>query len=488
MSEAPSGFSPIPEGSLISVKTRARFLMVLLVFVRLPLIDHPQPVHPDEREFVDAINFPTPYPVHPPGYPLWTALGSVMSKVSRGEYQAYQILSVVGAAMASVFLYLILRRWVCADSTAWLIALALGLNPLMWFHAVTALNYCMATAVALAVVYYMARGIADNRLRDLKIGTSIFAVGLFLRLDLLLWIGPVWAVLALRHPVRTWAPAALVLVAAAIGNWQMTHYLYGQSEIGRTALAHTREVIWNTSVFEQGVGNGLLRNAVKLGANLAWDFGLLLPAIPVAFFAARRCGAGWHCQRPYVGSVAHGAGMHSPESTAEQTTFDPPRRTTLGVAPNAIQITNIALLAALPLIAFTLLIHMSEPGHIMLLLPIGYTILAAGLARLHPIAAKRWAFAIAVIGAAQFLLYPWSVNGSSMKRLVDAKVGYISASGLRQIDRRHEIHHPGDYWPTGASHANVTTLPDSPSGFGPAPRRGSKTSPLSQESQNESGD
>jgi len=441
MSQPPTCFSPIPESSLISGKTRARFLAVVLVFLRLPLIDHPQPVHPDELEFVEAINFPTPYPVHPPGYPLWTAMGTVVSKVSRGEYQAYQILSVIGAAAASVFLYQILRRWVCADGVAWLIALAMGLNPLMWFHAVTALNYCMGAAAALAIVYFMARSVMENRPRDLKIGTAILAFCSFLRPDLLLWIGPVWAALALRHPSRIWGPAALVLAAGAVANWQMTHYLYGQSETGRMAMAHTREVIFNTSVFKQGVRDGLLRNAMKLGANLAWDFGLLLPAIPIAWIGARRL-------------------------------------------PGTRAVKGIALLAALPLIAFTVLIHMSEPGHVMLLLPVGYAVLASGLAGLTPEVAKRLAFVIAVVGAAQFLLYPWSPDSTGAKRLVDAKIGYMSAAGLRQIDRRRDIHQPGDYWPTGASHAGSTTRPEVPRGFGPAPLR-PPPSPQGKRSQTE---
>lgn len=441
MSEGQAGFSPIPDSSLISVRTRARLLAVVLVFARLPLIDHPQPVHSDEREFVDAIGFPTPYPVHPPGYPLWTAMGTVVSKVSRGEYQAYQILAVTGAALASVFLYLILRRWVCPDAVAWLMALAMGLNPLMWFHAVTALNYCMAAAAALAIVFFMVRSWAEDRPRDLKIATTIFAFSLFLRPDLLLWIGPLWAALALRHPLRTWAPAVLVLAAAAIANWQMTHYLYGQTDAGRQALAHTREVIWNTSVFRQGLRDGLLRNAVKLGANLAWDFGLLLPAIPVAIVAARQ-------QRDTV----RGA-------------------------------TGIALLAALPLIAFTMFVHMSEPGHVMLLLPAGYAILASGLARLSASVAKRIAFAVAVLGAAQFLLYPWSPDSTGAKKLIDAKIGYISASGLRQIDHRGDIHQPGDYWPTGASNIGATTQPDGPRGFGPAPDHSPHHRPTPQETE-----
>lgn len=411
MSDTTPGFSPIPDGSFIPLRTRARLLILALVFLRLPFLDHPKPVHPDESEFVDAIGFPQPYPVHPPGYPLWTAMGTVFAKFSRGEYEAYQVLAVIGSAIASLFLYLILRRWVCGDGVAWLASLAMGLNPLMWFHAVTALNYTMACAAALAVVYFQVRSVTDQRPRDLKIATSIFAVSLFLRPDLLLWIGPLWAALAVRHPLKTWLPAALVLAVAAIGTWQVAGYLYGQSDAGRAAMAHTREVVWNTSVFNLGLRDGFMRNGLKLIANLVWDFGILAVVLPLAWRTARKGGE------------------------------------------RGRNVTNVVLLAALPLVAFTLLIHMSEPGHVMLLLPAGYAVLAAGLACVSVRAGKIAAMAMAALAAAQFLLYPWSPTSEGYKRIADAKIGYISAAGLRQIDRRAEIHRPGDYWPTGASSA-----------------------------------
>jgi len=425
MTSGETELHPIPRGSLIPPRTRARLLAVLLVFLRLPFLDHPKPVHPDELEFVDAIGFPAPYPVHPPGYPLWTAMGTAISKVSRGEYQAYQILSMIGSAIASIFLYLILRRWVCADGVAWLIALAMGLNPLMWFHATTALNYTLACAAALAVVFFLIRSVTDVRPGDLKIATAIFAFSLFLRPDLLMWIGPLWAALATRHPVRIWVPAAMVLAAAAIGTWQMTGYLYGGTDVGRAALAHTREVIWNTSVFEKGMRDGLMRNGAKLIVNIAWDFGILVLAFPLAWTIARR-----------------------------------------GGGPGYIT-TNIVLLAILPIVAFTVFVHMSEPGHVMLLLPAGYALLAAGLSRATVPAGKVGAFVMCMLAAGQFLLYPWSATSEGYKRLLDAKIGYVSASGLRQIDRRAEIHRPGDYWPTGTS-ATVSPPTTAP-GFRAAP-------------------
>ncbi|MFQ5578612.1 MAG: hypothetical protein ACE5G8_16670, partial [Anaerolineae bacterium] len=66
---------------------------------------------------------------------------------------------------------------------------------------------------------------------------------------------------------------------------------------------------------------------------------------------------------------------------------------------------------------------------------------------------------MALVSAVQFSLYPWSPDAAGYKRLVDAKVGYVSGQGLRQIDRRAEIHRPGDFWST-AAHDGTAVRPN----------------------------
>src|SRR5262249_48128782 len=104
----------------------------------------------------------------------------------------------------------------------------------------------------------------------------------------------------------------------------------------------------------------------------------------------------------------------------------------------------------LPALAFNVLIHMTEAGHAIWHLPVLYLLLAIGLQRIVGDAAARGMALISAAGILQFCLYPWSVESRGWKHLLDEKTAYMSRSGLRQIDRRKEIHKPGDFWPTKA--------------------------------------
>ncbi len=102
-----------------------------------------------------------------------------------------------------------------------------------------------------------------------------------------------------------------------------------------------------------------------------------------------------------------------------------------------------------PLVLFDLLIHMSQPGHIMLLVAAGFCAMGLGLAVWLP---GRWASRAAAAGAictiVQFAAYPWSAEGSGVKRVVDDKIAYMSAIGLLRIDEWRRTHRSGDFWPT----------------------------------------
>ncbi len=49
---------------------RGALLVLALPAMRLPLLDHPTPVHLDEVGFVEAMGFPADDPAHRPGYPM----------------------------------------------------------------------------------------------------------------------------------------------------------------------------------------------------------------------------------------------------------------------------------------------------------------------------------------------------------------------------------------------------------------------------------
>ena len=72
-------------------------LLLILLTVRLPLLDHPTPVDIDEVSFIAGLGFPAQYPVHHPGYPLWVAMGTVLHAVGLEPYTAYMTWSVLAS-------------------------------------------------------------------------------------------------------------------------------------------------------------------------------------------------------------------------------------------------------------------------------------------------------------------------------------------------------------------------------------------------------
>ncbi len=416
---------------------RAALLAAILLLTRWPLLDHPIPVHGDEDEFIAAIDFPQDYPVHHPGYPLWVALGTLLAWFGVPAYSAYQAWSVLASVAAPVILYYALRRALAryqpemttmepnlADGLAWWTAMAFGVCPLVWFTGVTALNYAAACMIGLAVINYGQRAIADSAQEpngsqaspSLRTAALLLAVSLLLRPDLLLWLGPLVAWAAWRCPLRARILAALIVAGGLAATLLVTAWLYGRAAESQPApdIRHTIDVILNTSVLRLGLVDGLARSAVKLSAILGWQVGLPLLICLIGV-----------CTAP---STARRSATKPTASAHDRT---------------------LLLLWTLPLASFLLLVHMSEAGHTILLIPAIYGFLSVQLhRRLLPARAAKVAAAMALASLLQFTLYPWSAESSGPKRLIDAKLGYLSASGLRQIDRRSRIHSPGDFWGT----------------------------------------
>lgn len=387
---------------------RSLILAGVLLLSRLPYLTHPTPVHPDEAEFLAALGFPERYPVHPPGYPLWVALGSALHGLGVGPYVSYAAWSLLASIAAPVLLYGLLRRHV-DDTLAALTAASLGACPLTWFLSVTTLTYLAASALALAVFWLCTNAAMDRSARIACLAAALLAPSLSLRPDLLLWLGPAFLYACLRAGWRSAWSAVAVVAAGAIASSLWSRWLY-DDDTGKAAMAHTRDVLLNTSVFRLGLYDGLLRSAVKLAGFLAWSLG---PAL-IAFLAVpriRRAMAPDRCEK---------------------------------------ELYRMLWLWAGPMMLFFLTVHQSEAGH-MLLLPPLYALLALLLhTRLPPAAGRRVALLIAVLSAAQFTVYPWSEKSSGIKRLLDAKIAFVSGRGLMRIDRRAEIHRMGDTWRTRA--------------------------------------
>ena len=389
---------------------RLVMLALPLLLLRVPLLDHPTPVDMDERNLQAALGFPAQYPVQHPGYPLWVAMGTGLHAAGLGPYAAYQAWSLLASVAGPILLYLGLR-WVLDDSLAWWLAIGFGVNPLVWFQGTTALSYMSGGTVGLIVVGLSYRALATRRAATMYWAAVILAVGVSLRMDLLIYLGPMLTYVAWRFRWGRGLGAMLVVAAGFGALLTVSSYLYGRADPtqARPELAHTFDVVFGTSVFRCGFVDGLLRNLAKMGVNLGWDFGvgsLLLP--PAVWLAVRR----------------------RRDGPAERTA--------------------VLLLWTVPIAGFLALMHVVQ-GYFMLLLPAGYCVIGLALqSRFKPRPAACVAAAIAVCSTVQFLAYPWSTQSTGFKRLLDAKIAFQSASGLRQIDRRKDIHTPGDYWRTPA--------------------------------------
>lgn len=405
----------------------AALLVILLLPLRWIVADHPRPVHPDEAAFMAGIGFPSDYPVHHPGYPLWVALGTAAELGSLSSYWSFAAWSLAASIVAPVLALMLFRRFV-SNGAALALALAYGLNPLMWFSSVTALTYCAAAAFGMGVVLLSVASVAQRSPARLYTACVLLSIGTLVRADLAVYAGPIVLYAALRSERRTTMIRALAILATGAAVALLTtEYLYARSDMAEAAarLEHTRGVLLGQSVFRAGLIDGLLRNGVKIAMNLAWHLGF---GFPLAVWAAMSLIR----HAPIGGRGATGVRL-------------------------------MIVLWLVPGLVFLLCLHVAQ-GYFLPLLGGAYLLIgAAAEHHLGRRSAARLAYVVAAFSLAQFLFYPWSSESTGWKRTIDAKIGFISRVGLSRIDERPRIHTEGDTWPASKAPSHESTFFKSPS-------------------------
>lgn len=408
-------------------RLRIAALLVLLAASRLLALDHPAPIRGDEERFAAGAQWAAArwhaepagaYPVHHPGYPLWILLALPLHLAGLPPTASFMAWSVAASLIEPLILYRLVARFL-SPAAAWWLAMAYGVSPVYWFLSATGLNYVAGSTIATGVALLALKSLEPARgdSRSLAAAAALCAVGVGLRPDVLLWIGPLLLWAARRRGRAACLVSAAALAFAALA-WSMVIagvYATGGDAAadGGPRLTHTIQKVLATSVFQLGLIDGLLRNAVKLIAVLGWSFGVGALIVAAAGASAMR--------------------RRGDASRVE------------GRPPAAFMILWIA-----PALAFNLFIHMTEPGHAIWHLPPLYLLAGALVARAWRASSARWLAVFAAASALQFALYPWSAASTGAKRILDAKVAYMSRCGLRQIDQREQIHQPGDIWRTRA--------------------------------------
>ena len=367
---------------------------------------HPIPVHPDEAAFMEGVGFPDHYPVHHPGYPLWVLMGTAGRFLGMDAYEAFSIWSLAAAVVSVALCHRLFRKLMSAN-VAFLFAAAFGVNPLAWFSSVTALTYSMAAAIGLAVVLLSVRSVLEKRPGLAMWGAVILAVGIMVRTDLLIYTGPVLLAAVLRHRsailfIRT----AAIVVTGCVIFLLTVHTIYGRGDPEEVAgrAAHTMDVLLNTSIFRAGFKDGLVRNSVKMAANLGWQLGIAL------LFFVGMIPAAW-------------------------------RRARGGDFGARLVVTWL-----LPGLVFLMCLHVVQ-GYFLVLLPAFYLAVGRMAETTRGIAVARRIGAIVVVATVlQFMAYPWSSTSTGFKRMLDAKITYLSRIGLKHADERVRIDEDGDVW------------------------------------------
>jgi hypothetical protein len=171
---------------------------------------------------------------HPPGYPLYTLLAHLFTRLPLEPAAAVNLMSACCSCLAVALAYLFLRGLGIARLAAAVGAGFLGASKLFWFHALIAEVYNPALAVILGVLLLLQRGLARQRPRLLVAAGLAAGLGLGIHLSIatcglgfaVLVLGRGIAVDRLRDLVRLFAPplrsrlfvAAASLLAAAAGS------------------------------------------------------------------------------------------------------------------------------------------------------------------------------------------------------------------------------------------------------------------------------
>jgi hypothetical protein len=170
---------------------------------------------------------------HPPGYPLFTLIGHLFSKLPFGEV-AYRVhlASALFGGLTGALAWLCARRLVPGRLTSYLAALALGLSPVFWSQAIIAEVYTLNTFFFLLLLHLGIEACppgsdtpAPRAERLLPVIALVFGLSLSNHWPLMLLVAPSFVVLLwpLRGAIlqRAGLLAVLVLLGLTPYAWMV---------------------------------------------------------------------------------------------------------------------------------------------------------------------------------------------------------------------------------------------------------------------------
>lgn len=162
---------------------------------------------------------------HPPGYPLYTLIGHLFSKLPFGSvaYRVHLASAFFGALTGSA-IWLVARRLIPGRLPAYLAAFALGFSPVFWSQAIIAKGtYTLNTFFLLVLAYLGLRACPPNAPPDprdrfiLPTMAFLFGLGMSNHWPLMLLVAPAFAVLLWPRRVEFLKQLPLLLWLVVLG-------------------------------------------------------------------------------------------------------------------------------------------------------------------------------------------------------------------------------------------------------------------------------
>jgi hypothetical protein len=186
---------------------------------------------------------------HPPGYPLYTMLGYLFSKIPFfSAAQGVNFMSGAFQIVAGFFLFATFRRWHKNTLLGWLIVGVFSFSPLIWRYAVVAEVFTLNNLFLSALTYILYRLYEEPRAKWVVIFAAVFGLACSHHHTILFFVVPFFLCDAFYHRKIVFEPKTFF---GSIGVWALGFlpYLYmpfaaAPMYIFNWGHAHTWDGFW----------------------------------------------------------------------------------------------------------------------------------------------------------------------------------------------------------------------------------------------------
>lgn len=159
----------------------------------------------------------TRYQPHPPGFPVYVALGMISNAVLNNEVLALTLMSAIFGSLAVYLTYLLFRR-IVSQEVALASSVLSSLTPLFWLNSVKAMSDMTGLFFLLLSMLFIHRYLSEGEARDFYTGALLTGIAAGVRIHTLLILLPMLGYSAYmnRKAIRTHIRGALVLGASIL--------------------------------------------------------------------------------------------------------------------------------------------------------------------------------------------------------------------------------------------------------------------------------